>query len=302
MCSSQIMFTIKNKDLIKKENNEFLNNNYIFTSQLSRPSKSLIDCDLYKQYSKINLNLEILDEFSFMYCQSKSKEYYLIRDIINIFKLDNLDTESLSLSFDSIIINEITNVTGDIINLILCFDVDISLYNIITNLSLLIKELQPNDSVILNFTSLFNYPSAELLIIICNMFAKVKIYYCKLIKQNILYCHCYNSVPNIHVFIKNIIKDWNKNSNIRQFGIFIDEFLLKIIKKHNNLIFNHYIKLNDNFIYSDIEEKEYFFKNYIKKHNKNQLTITNCNHNLKHFHILNCYICNKCFDLFNVYL
>ena len=295
------MFTINNKD-IKKKDKEFLNNNYIFTSQVSRPSKSLIDCDLYKKYSKINLNLEILNEFSSITTQSKSKEYYLIREIINIFKLDNLDVESLSLSFDSIIINEIISENCNDKNLILCFDADTSIYNIVTNLSILIKELKSNDSLILNFTSLFNYPSAELLIIISYMFSKVKVYYCKLIKQNILYCNCYNSIPNIHVFIKNIIRDWNKNSNIRQFGLFIDEFLLQKIKKHNNLIFNYYIKLNDNFIHSDLEEKEYFFKYYIKKHNKNQLNAYNCNHNLKHFHIFNCYICNKCFDLFNVYL
>lgn len=320
------MFSINNKDLKTIQNKEFLNNNYIFSSQVSRPSKSLIDCEAYKKYSKINLNLEILDEFSYINSQTKSKEYYLIREIINVFKLDNLDIDNFSLSFDSIIINEFIsknkneNENGNdnknekeqepeqepeqekLNNLLLCFDVDISLNNIINNIYLLIKELQRGDSLILNFTSLFTYPSAELLIIICNMFSKVKVYYCKLIKQNVLYCNNYASVPDIHVFIKNIKMDLNKNSNIRQFGLFIDELILKKIKNHNNFIFNYYIELNDNFINCDIEEKEYFFKNYLKKHNKLNCSTLNCNHNLKVFNMFNCYICNKCFDLFSVYV
>lgn len=308
------MFSINNKDLKTIQNKEFLNNNYIFSSQVSRPSKSLINCEAYKKYSKINLNLEILDEFSFINSQTKSKEYYLIREIINVFKLDNLDIDNFSLSFDSIIINEFINKnkTGNdnekepeseqLNNLLLCFDLDISLNNIVNNIYLLIKELQSGDSLILNFTSLFTYPSAELLIIICNMFSKVKIYYCKLIKQNVLYCNNYTSVPNIIVFIKNIKMDLNKNSNIRQFGLFIDELILKKIKNHNNSIFNYYIELNDNFINCDIEEKEYFFRNYLKKHNKSNCNTLNCNHNLKVFNMFNCYICNKCFDLFCVYV
>ena len=44
---------------IKKENsyiNNFDFNNCIFSSGPSRPSKSLINCNLYKEYNKINFN------------------------------------------------------------------------------------------------------------------------------------------------------------------------------------------------------------------------------------------------------
>lgn len=295
------MFSINNKDLKTIQNKEFLNHNYIFSAQISRPSKSLIDCELYKKYSKINLNVEILDEFSFINSQSKSKESYLIREIINVFKLDKFGIDNFSLSFDSIIVNEV-NENCNITNLVLCFDLDISLNNILNNLFLLIKELNNGDSLILNFPTLFTYPNAELLIIICNMFSKVKVYYCKLIKQNILYCNNYMNVTDINVFIKNIKNNWNKNSNIRQFGLFINEFLLEKIKKHNTLIFNYYIKLNDNFINCDIEEKEYFFHNYSKKHKKTSCSTLDCNHDLKVFNMFNCYICNKCYDLFVIHI
>ena len=291
------MFTIKNN------NNNFDYDNYVFSVGISRPSKSLINCELYKQFSKINYNLEILNEFSYLNNQTKKRDYFLLREIINIFKLntfDTFDTDNISISYDNIIINQITCENNIIYNMIFCFDDDISLRNVVVNLSTLIKELQNKDCLLINYDNLLTYPSAELLIIISNLFTKVKVYYCKLLKQNILYCFNYKNNQYITVFLKNIIKNWNKNSNIRQFGIFIDEFILKKIKNHNNFLFEYYIKLNKNISNSTLEEKEYFFKNYIKK-NSTSNRCFDCNHELKEFNLFNCYICNKCFDLFMVY-
>ena len=290
------MFTIK-----KGTSSNFDYNNCVFSVGLSRPSKSLISCELYKEFSKINTNLEILNEFSYLDNQLKKKEYFLLREIINIFKLNTLDTDNFSISYDNIIINEITNENNIIYNIIFCFDNDISVRNTIINLLSLINELQNKDCLLINFDNLFTYPSAELLLIISNLFIKVKIYYCKLLKQNILYCINYKSNQYITVFLKNIITNWNKNSNIRQFGIFIDETILKKIKNHNNFLFDYYINLNKNFANSTLEEKEYFFKNYLKKNSKIINHTSDCNHEIKEFNLFNCYICNKCFDLFMVY-
>lgn len=284
---------------IKKENsyiNNFDFNNCIFSSGPSRPSKSLINCNLYKEYNKINFNLDILNEFSYINSQNKKIEHFILREIINNFKLDISDIDVLSISFDSIIINEINNN-----NLIFCFDYDISLRNLLINLNELIKELQNNDSIIMNFSNLYTYPSSELLLIFCNLFDKVKIYYSKLLKQNIIYCKNYNQNSSITVFIKNVLKKWNKDSHIRQFGIYVKENIINEIKIHNNNIFNYYINLYDNLINSSIEDKEYFFKNYIKQHNKNNNTCLDCNHEIKEFNLLNCYICSKCYDLFMLY-
>lgn len=307
------MFSIKQEEI--KEINEKVNkinrydyNNCIYSSGVSRPSKSLINCELYKIYSK--LNLEIIDEFSSI---KKKKEYYLLKEIINIFKLDTLyllDNETLSISFDTILINEI-EINNENKNLIMCFDNDISLRNIIVNLNSLIKELNNGDSLIINYHHLFIYPSAELLHLISILFKKVKIYYSKLLKQNILYCIDYVSNNNINIFIRNILKKWNKNSNIRQFGIFIDESLFEKIKIFNNTIFDYYINLNNNFALSSIEDKEYLLKIYLKTYCKNKENINEnenysnhsfiCNHDIVEFNLMNCFICKKCYDLFQLY-
>ena len=306
------MFTIKvknnNEGNCSNQSNEsnesnktnFDYNNCVFSTSLSRPSKSLINCELYKEYSKINTNLEILNEFSYINNQSKKKEYFLLKEIINIFKLNSIDIDNFSISYDNIIINEIRGENDNNHNIIFCFDKNISIRNIVINLLTLIKELQNKDCLLINYDNLFTYPSSELLLIISNLFTKVKVYYCKLLKQNILYCIDYKNNKNITVFLKSIIKIWSKNSNIRQFGIFIDEFILKKIKNHNYYLFDYYIKLNKNFSNSTLEEKEYYFKHYIKKNNK-IINTSNCSHEIKEFNLLNCYICCKCYDLFMIY-
>lgn len=294
------MFTIKTNE----NNNNFDFNNSVFSVSTSRPSKSLIDCNLYKQYLKINTNLDISNEFSYMNNQSKKLEYFLLKEIIKIFKLNILNNDSFSISFDSIIINEITSQNNKLVeynNIIFCFDKDISIKNLVVNLLNLIEELKNSDCLLINYFNLFTYPSAELLYIICNLFEKVKIYYSKLLKENILYCYNYKQNQYITVFLKNILKNWNKNLNIRQFGIFIDESILLKIKNFNIFIFEYYINLNKNLTISSLQEKEYFFKNYIKKYSKVIQNSIDCNHELKEFNLFNCLICCKCYDLFMIY-
>lgn len=292
------MFSIKNNNI---SNNNFDHNNCIFSIKNSRPSKSLIDCELYKEFSKLNNNLEIFDEFSYLKHQSKNKEYFLLREVINKFELYNIDTDNLTISYDNIIINEISidNITK--FNIIFCFDYDISIRNIIINLLIIFKELENNDCLLINFDNLYNYPSSELLLILSNLFSKIKIYYCKLLKQNIIYCYNYIHNKFIIVFFKNIIKNWNKNYYIRQFGVFIEDIIQKKIKKHNNFILTYYINLNNNFANSSLEDKEYFFKNYIKKKCKLINNFVDCNHEIKEFNLFNCFICNKCYELFMIY-
>ena len=287
------MFSIKHNEINKERKYDI--NNCIFSTSLSRPSKSIINCDLYKNYSK--LNLDIFKEFSTI---NHKKNYYLLKELISIFKLEVYDIDTLSISFDTIIINEFEKENK---NLIFCFDNNISLHNILYNFNEIFKELNKDDDLIMNFHDLFIYPAVELLVIISRLFRKVKVYYCKLIKQNIIYCKNYCNESNeskiILEFINNIIQNWNKNLYIRQFGIYINESLLNKIKIYNNFIFNYYIELNNNFSISTIEDKEYFLKNYIKKFsNVNNLSninnLFNCNHDIVEFNLMNCYICKKC--------
>lgn len=286
------MFSLKHSNLNLSLDNE----NCIYSMTNSRPSKTLIDCNLFKQYSKINLNLCILDEFSYNNILYKNKEHLLIHTIINIFKLDNIELESIVISYDSIIVCQIDN-NNDIY---FCFDNNTNLRNILNNLIILIKELKKDDCLIINFSDLYNYPSSELFIIINNLFKKTKIYNCKLIKQNIIYCINYEYNKDIYIFLKNCLKQWNKNSFIRQFGIYINGDVLNKIKNFNNSILNYYINITNNLVLSTIDDKEYFLKNYIKK-NLKQNSVINCNHDIKEFNLQNCYICSKCYELFKIY-
>lgn len=301
------MFSIKHIEINEKRKYDV--NNCIFSTSLSRPSKSVINCDLYKNYSK--LNLDIFNEFSSI---NNKKNYYLLKEIISVFKLEVYDINTLSISFDTIIINEFEKESK---NLIFCFDNDTSLRNILYNISEIIKELNNGDDLIINFHNLFIYPAVELLIIISGLFNKVKVYYCKLIKQNIIYCknYCNNSNDSntsnessitIVSFINKVLQNWNKNSHIRQFGMFINESLLSKVKKYNNFIFDYYIELNNNFSISTIEDKEYFLKNYIKKFSNvnnisNASNLFNCNHDIVEFNLMKCFVCKKCNDLFQIY-
>ena len=293
------MFTIKtNNNLIIEYNID----NCIFSTNESRPSKSLIDCLKYKEFSKLNLHIDILNEFSYLNSQSKTLESLLLRELISVFKLSNKDytpnstdfIDNISLSFDTIIINETNNN-----NLLFCLENVPTIKNIIENLQQLIKEMNNGDNLIINYTNLFTYPSAELLIIILNLFHKVKVYYCKILKQNVLYCINYKNLSNVTVFVRNILIKWK--SNIRQFGIYINSTILDLIKIHNTFIFDYYLNLNDNIADSTLEDKEFFFKHYCKKYSKTNSSINDCNHSLKEYNLEKCYICIRCNELFSLH-
>ena len=166
------MFTIK-----LDSNYKFDYNNFIFSTSFSRPSKSLIDCNLYKQFYKINLDLNV-----FNIINTQNIENHLIKELLCILKLNMLDIDTLSISFDTIIIN----VINDESNLIFNFDKNVNIKSITQNFIEILNEIENNDSVIFNFCDLYYYPSCELLIIISGLFDKIKVYYSKLIKQNII--------------------------------------------------------------------------------------------------------------------
>ena len=299
------MFSIKTNDNLITEYNI---DNCIFSTNESRPSKSLIDCLKYKEFSKLSLHIDILNEFSYLNSQSKTLESLLLRELINVFKLCKKDNtkdstnsadftdliDNISLSFDTIIINEINNS-----NLLFCLEKIPTIKNIIENLQQLIKEMNNGDNLIINYTNLFTYPSSELLIIILNLFHKVKVYYCKILKQNVLYCINYRNISTVTVFIRNILTKCK--SNIRQFGIYINSTLLDLIKIHNTFIFDYYLNLNDNIADSTLEDKEFFFKHYCKKYSKTNSSIFDCNHSLKEYNLEKCYICIRCNELFNLH-
>ena len=313
------MFKIKNdidNQISYSSSRNIINtDNCVFTSTSSRPSKSLIDCDLYKEHIKINKNY---DEFSYIKNQNKSLEYFVLIETINFIKNkfnEEINYDDFSISFDNITINENANSN----NIIYCIDNQLFEKNndkkensfniIINNLLVILKEINENDILIMNYLNLFTYPNAELLIIISLLFEKIIIYFCKILKQNILICKNYkkNDLNNIiYVFIKHIYKNTNKNIYIRQLGIFIDNNILDTIKNYNTYIFNYYKNLQDIILNINFKDKEYFFKNYTKRLNINKFS-NECCHEFIEYNILNSnnnsnyFICKKCYDVFCIY-
>ena len=249
----------------------------------------------------MNLELDISNDFSYIKSQTKTLEYFLLRELIIQFKLNRCEYENFSLSFNTIIINEFKNDNNENYkNLIICLENKVTIKTIFDNLLQLIKEMNYGDNLIINYVPLFTYPSIEILIVILNLFKKIKIYYCKILKQNILYCVHYKNNPNITVFIKNIFKKC-KNSNIRQLSVNINPHILAVIKIHNCYIFDYYLNLNDNMMTSTLDDKEYLFKHYYKKYSNINTCPFECTHDIKEFNLQNCYICIKCNDLFHIH-
>ena len=81
--------------------------------------------------------------------------------------------------------NENAEVINNDSNLIFNFDKCIDIKHITNNFIEILNEIENNDSVILNFSDLYYYPTCELLIIISGLFSKIQVYYSKLLKQNL---------------------------------------------------------------------------------------------------------------------
>jgi len=282
-------------NIINNDHNKLDHNNCIFSRSQSRPSKSLIDPELYKQFIKLDLTLDIINEYSYLKKNSKPIEFFLLHEIINKLKIFKDFLESFALSFDTIVVNEVNNV-----NVIFCIDTNIVFKQLIENIISLFKIIEPGDYLILNFVDLYSYTSFELLILLSKMFKKVKVYYSKLLKKNIFIGIYYIHNNEMLVYFKNIYNKLDKNSFIKKFGVEIDKSEEIKIYKFNSFIFNYYKNIyNKIHITELINEKEFLFKHYMKQNGLIKQNL-NCNHNLIICNYYNCYICTKCYELFNI--
>lgn len=286
--------------------NDVINiNNIIYSLNTSRPSKSLLDCNLYQDYSKIDKKLNIINEYSYLNIQNIQNTKYVLKEIMNklkFFKHSNEENvvnhyfNNLNIQYDTLLIYDIEfqecNRT-----IIFSFEKTLKFKKIIEDIIYLVNILKTDDYLILNYIDVFTNLSLEYLILLSNIFTKIKLFYCKILKQNILICEKYFINENVIKYIKNI----NYKKNINQFGLNICPKLQNNITEYNTNIFNYYInifsKINK---YNLLDEKEYIFKNYSKRIGilKNG-SILDCNHTFKECYIYDCLICTKCYDLYN---
>lgn len=313
--------------MLKIKNNLELNYKYeniIFNKTESRPSKSVIDCNLYREFIKI-YNLQCLEHPLHISECEKPIETIILKQIFLLFfnkKKYPFDFNDLSISFNNIIINEIESDKESITNVIFNIRYEVkkgteeinnsfSLINIIKLFYDITFELKKNDFLIFSFTNLFTYTSCELLLIISKLFKKIKIFYSEILNQNIIIGYYYIHDSNTILFLKQInnqLKNITKPIEfIRQFGIFIDNTILNNIKNFNTFIFNKYIqKLKRLTISSNPETSEQLTNKIILK-NLNLIKINNtnysdCPHQIIFNSFYNCYVCKKCFELFNYHI
>ena len=289
------------------------------TKEQSRPSKSLLDVSKYKEYQKYDFNIKLLDEFSEIengnisngniysgnsniYSGNSNRyNFAIIESLTKIKKYINSDTNSIIKEIISEpFISEVINVFDTSTNSILVFfSNNIKLIDINNILS----ECTKGDTIIINYFDLFTFPSIELLIIILNSFSKIKIYYSKILKKNILIGLNFNDF-DVFNKIYNKISQNIKKMHIRQYGIYTDTSLINKIYNHNNQIFDYYIQKNT--LISKIQlmdEKKYLFEHYKKNimfTSDNSNSISNCNHNLFYSYFYDCYLCKNCYNLFHI--
>ena len=264
-------------------------------------SVKVLDClnrnNKYNKFKNIDKSLQINNELSYAEHFNKNINYLALNEIICKLKILEEYKYSLTLNFDNIIINELNDNV-----LIFCFDNKLNIKNIIDNIINIAKVIDVDNYLIINFTDLFHLNSIQLLILISYLFKKIKIIYCKILKQNVLIGYNYIYNKQIIVLLNNIVKKWKNGFTIKTFGIDINDIQSKV-NIFNQSIFNNLININIKMCNSNIDidkEKELLFNNYLKKYKLIPFNF-NCNHDLNYLSIYNCFICNNCFELFNLF-
>ena len=270
-----------------------LNYNIVYSNKQIK--SNLINNKKYIKYNKIDKSLAINNELSTIDNMNKSINYYALNEIISKLKIFNEYKNSLILNFDNIIINEINDNV-----LIISFEYNLNIKKVIENILNIVKIIELDNYIIINYVDLFFNNNIELLIILSKLFKKIKIFYCKTLKQNILIGYNYIHNNLIILLFKNIIKKWKKNYYIKTFNIDINNIQNKILI-YNEFIFNYFLNINLN-IYNleSSNEKEHVFNHFLKIYKLIPFEF-NCNHCLMYSEIKKHFICKKCFELFNLF-
>ena len=302
----------------------------VYNKTPARPSKSLLDTTKFIKFQKIDINNDLLYEFSsnYQYCIQHNKELVL-KDILNKIKkyVDvSIFENDYNFEYNEFNIFE----TGNINILLEIYDYNIINDNLLNKLIKFTDNLQEKDILVFDYTDLFSYPNSEFIVILVNFFNKIKIYYSKFLMKNIIICISYT--PNL--IILNSIKEIKRNSEnvyYKAFNIYLNNNIVSKIYRYNNLYLDYIINKNNillkNFenLNNIIAEKQFIFNNFkdriignsrfgnLRECNGNLRecngNLRECNGNLKEcshdllYSIFNdCYICKNCYNFFEIYL
>ena len=192
---------LENKDIqINQEN-------FIYSNQSSRPSKSIVDPEKYIKYKTIKQTFTFLDDSDdILFKECISYAFYTFTKINEcIYMLDNETYKIINFTDNK--------------------------FKILTEN---LKDKYSNYIIIVR--DIYTYPKIQYIYMLSNFFTEIKI----VMSQIMSYCIiiCFKKTKNFEFQIKdNYIKD---------FGVKVDEIILKYIKKDNDSFLENSIIMNNN--------------------------------------------------------
>lgn len=247
--------------------------NFVYSKTSSRPSKSIVNPELYTEYKSIK------DIFNFF----DDKCDYLLRECLN-YVFSNIQ----KIQEDIFILNE------NIYKIIQFTD------NNFKNLNNSLNDKYENYIILCN--DIYTYPKIQYFYILSNYFENVRIIMSKITHYNIIICDKRTKILDISF----------KNSIVKDFGIKVDNSIIKYIYQDNNYFLQDSIDTNNKISniccnisqISNLNRDIYTVNKYYKAFINKECNIDcNCkSNNIFYSDILECYICEKCLVLTRLFL
>ena len=277
-------------------------NNLIFSKYESRPSKTLIDIDIFNRFQKLKVKdliiYDIIDLEDYNKC-----EYFLIE---LSKKMDMDDILKCDFDFDSICVNEFNKIT-----IVFTLESKLTQNNLVLNMLDILNEFSSlnNLYVIFNINNLYNYSNLELVILFSQLFDKFNIYHSKILKQAIIIFKNENENENenekkecilkILMFIKKV---QSQKLYLKNIGFNIDSDIIKFVKNYNICYMKYYINYNNKLVNLNMMDNiNIKYYKYNKLNVNNDKLFNNCQHKFQTFSLDDCFICSHCYELFKIY-
>ncbi len=257
------IITIENTD-IKVDSEDI-----IYSKGYSRPSKSILDPELYSKYKSIKDSFNLFEDLKsnlLLECLN-----YIFSCVVNIN--ENLYTlDSLCYKLVSFYESKFNNITQE-------------LNNKYTNYIIVLNDI-------------YNYPKIQYIYILSSYFKKIDIIMSKI--SNFIVIICHNRLKLIDFKFK-------KEFFVKDFNIKVEENIIKFLKQDNNGYFSNIINLNDKVTkmcqslsqISNLNREMFTISKYYRALINKECNIhCSCRPNyIFYSDLLECYICENCLIL-----
>tara|TARA_Y100000022_G_C13255357_1_gene379383 strand:- start:522 stop:1286 length:765 start_codon:yes stop_codon:yes gene_type:complete len=246
--------------------------NFIYSKINSRPSKSLIDPELYTKYKESKLNFNLFENIKDLIFKECIGYVFLSSCKINdyIYTLDGITYKFIDSNNHKF--KDLTDKLND------------KYYNYI----ILINDI-------------YSYPKIQYIYIMSSFFKRITIIWSQITNCNIIICT--ERLSNLDIKIDNLF--------VKDFNIKVDDTIIKYIKQNNSIFHENFIRMNESIndscnnisqisiINKELDIINKYYKNYI---NKNNNKTCSCNPNsIFYSNLLTCYVCENCLTLTSLF-